>query len=174
MTGAHERATRRKRTESVKARFRAWAKSVIHEQSMMHMAASPAVIPHQIQRTRREGDRPSTYRETTATNRKRRATAAEMTERRLRPQRQRMTATATCTELGKRTRDEMTDVAKKCSRMRAPVYAMVTVDGITRPTKIRKPLFGGTVAVTPLPVTACCFAPYSLPSTYVRSRAARQ
>ena len=124
VTGAHERAMRRRRTENTKTRFRAWAISVLNERRMTRTNGDTATTSQQlntsqqVRRTQPQRHRPSAQHATANTDRKRRATAAQMAERRLQPQRRRRMPTATCTELGKRMRDEMNDVANECMRIR--------------------------------------------------------
>ena len=111
VTGAQSAADARKRSERVKARFRAWAASVRGQR-----AAQETPGPAEDSRAGRKRPMEGAYNQ--ARTYKRRATQEEMIERRLRPRRRRMGPTATCTELGKRARDEMCDVARECRRER--------------------------------------------------------
>ena len=65
---------------------------------------------------RKRAAEPGAYSETRVY--KQRATQEEVTRRRLRPRRRRLGSTATSTELGKRLRDEMREVAERCQRQR--------------------------------------------------------
>ena len=104
----HDKATRRVRREAVQRGLRAWAKRVLRE-----ARADTGEMDTE------EGARPSrkrkvTYKET-RTN-KQRTTPEEMTTRRLAYTRRRHGCTASDVQLGKRQRDEMTAVARRCVR----------------------------------------------------------
>ena len=104
----HDKATRRVRREAVQRGLRAWAKRVLRE---------ARADTGEMNTEKGEGARPSrkhkvTYKET-RTN-KQRTTPEEMTTRRLAYTRRRHGCTASDVQLGKRQRDEMTAVARRC------------------------------------------------------------
>ena len=101
VTGAHARAHKAKRRAALQARLRAWAKSMKTTGQGGPQAG---------------GKRPPTYSETRPY--KKRATAAEMTARRLTAGRRRLGPTAASTEVNKRLRDDMTEIARRCVRQR--------------------------------------------------------
>ena len=104
VTGAQQRAEERKRSVRTRARFRLWAASVRRQRQ-----AAARVEAGGRKRTMEDG-----YSDTRPY--KQRATQEEVTRRRLQPQRRRLGPTATCTELGKRMRDEMSEMAKRRRR----------------------------------------------------------
>ena len=80
-----------------------------------------AAVQHQAERegdgqrtTRKRAMDPGSYSEARAY--KQRATQEEMSQRRLRTRQRRLGPTANSTEIGKRQRDEMSEIAKKCAR----------------------------------------------------------
>ena len=111
VTGAQNTADNRERRARVKARFRVWAAS-------MHGHRGGQVMQGAAKDGGASRKRPLAGSYQQARTYKQRATQEELNERRLRPKRRRLGSTATCTELGKRTRDEMCDVARECRRLR--------------------------------------------------------
>ena len=113
VTGAQARVEARKRSARIRARFREWAASVRRERA--------AAVQHQAERegdgqrtTRKRAMDPGSYSEARAY--RQRATQEEMSQRRLRTRQRRLGPTANSTEIGKRQRDEMSEIAKKCAR----------------------------------------------------------
>ena len=115
VTGAQARVEARKRSARTRARFREWAASVRRERTaaVQHPAEREGDGQHA---TRKRAMDPGSYSEARAY--KQRATQEEMSQRRLRPRQRRRGPTANSTEIGKRQRDEMSEIAKKCARWR--------------------------------------------------------
>ena len=115
VTGAHARAEARKRKDRVRARFRMWAASVIRERA--HVAPQPMDTAEQDERESRKRVMPPGRYSDTRVNRPR-ASPDEMDRRRTRARQSRLAPTMSSTEIGKRLRDEMHEIAEKCERHR--------------------------------------------------------
>ena len=118
VTGARERAEARHRSNKTRARFRAWAASVI--QARRDDEAAERAAEQARDGTSREARKrrmePGVYRE--GRTNKQRATQAEVARRRLQSRRQRRGPTVTDTQVGKRMRDDMCEVATRAIRQR--------------------------------------------------------
>ena len=115
VTGAKRRAERRARREWAKARFRQWATTVLRDQRRQGMADEDAQRGQRTTGKRRAEGEPS-YRE--ARPYRQRATPEEMQRRRLGPKRTRLVSTAQSTELGKRLRENMEEIGRRCKERR--------------------------------------------------------
>ena len=116
VTGAQMRVDARKRSARTRTRFREWAASVRRERAA---AARPSAETEGGNGQRASRKRPmqtGSYSE--ARTYKQRATQEEMSQRRLRPRRRRHGPTANSTEIGKRQRDEMSEIARECAKYR--------------------------------------------------------
>ena len=116
VTGARRSAETRRRTAAAKTRFKRWAATVIAERQRRGEGGSASselggrdqsLDPSVLRPQYKEG----------RTN-KRRATAAEMAERRLASKRARRTNTAQSTEIGKKLRDDMQEIGRRCKERR--------------------------------------------------------
>ena len=107
------RVDARKRTARTRARFREWAASVRRERAAA--ARPPAEIEGEDGQhaSRKRPMQAGSYSEARAYKLKQRATQEEMSRRRLRTRRRRHGPTANSTEIGKRQRDEMSEVARE-------------------------------------------------------------
>ena len=121
VTGAKRRAKQRVRRETAKAKFQRWAATVLAERRSQ---ARPTPETRANQQETRQGpnagkrraETAPSYREARAY--KQRATPDEMERRRLAPKRTRLTNTTQSTELGKRLRDNMEEVGRRCKAAR--------------------------------------------------------
>ena len=117
VTGAQEKAEARERGTRTRARFRAWAASVLRERAANAAQGRAGANEQDGDRAgRKRPMQPGAYAEARA--HKQRATAEEVARRRQRLRRRRLGPTAASTELGKRMRDDMSEVANKCRRQR--------------------------------------------------------
>ena len=117
VTGAQANAEARKRSGRTRARFRAWAASVLQERVVGGTSGQAAAGGQDdCQAGRKRPMAAGAYSEARAY--KKRATQEEVTDRRLRPRRRRLGPTATSTEMDKRMREDMSRVARKCVRER--------------------------------------------------------
>ena len=117
VTGAQANAEARKRSVRTRARFRAWAASVLRERVAGGTSGQAAAGGQDDgQAGRKRPMMAGAYSEARAY--KKRATQEEVTDRRLRPRRRRLGPTATNTEVGKQMRDDMSRVARQCVRER--------------------------------------------------------
>ena len=121
VTGAKRRAKQRVRREAAKAKFQRWAATVLAERRSQ---ARPTPETRANQQETRQGQNAGKRRVETATSYrearayKQRATPDEMERRRLAPKRTRLTNTTQSTELGKRLRDNMEEVGRRCKAER--------------------------------------------------------
>ena len=117
VTGARERAEARGRSAQTRARFRAWAASVVQARRDDEVAERPAGQARDGGRAARKRQMaPGAYRE--GRTNKQRATQEEVARRRLHSRRQRRGSTAADTQVGKRLRDDMCKVATRSVRQR--------------------------------------------------------
>ena len=117
VTRARERAEARARRAKTRARFREWITSVI--QSNRNDAATERAAQQAqdgSRETRKRHMAPGGYREARAN--KQRTTQEEVTRRRLQSRRQRRGSTVADTQVGKRLRDDMCEVAMRSVRQR--------------------------------------------------------
>ena len=115
VTGAHARAEARVRSGRARARFRKWAASVIREREQAALQPMDTAEPD-ARESRKRAMPPGRYSET-RTNRTR-ASPDEMDRRRTRARQPRLAPTMSSTEIGKRLRDEMREIAEQCGRHR--------------------------------------------------------
>ena len=121
VTGAKRRAKQRVRREAAKAKFQRWAATVLAERRSQ---ARPTPETRANQQETRQGQNAGKRRAETAPSYrearayKQRATPDEMERRRLAPKRTRLTNTTQSTELGKRLRDNMEEVGRRCKAER--------------------------------------------------------
>ena len=115
VTGAKRRAERRTRRERAKTRFRQWAMTVLRDQRQQGAADGDAQQGQRVTGKRRAEGEPS-YRE--ARPYKQRATPEEMQRKRLGPKRTRLVNTAQSTEIGKRLRENMEEIGRRCKERR--------------------------------------------------------
>ena len=115
VTGAHARAEARMRSGRARARFRKWAASVIREREQAALQPMDTAEPD-ARESRKRAMPPGRYSET-RTNRTR-ASPDEMDRRRTRARQSRLGTTMSSTEIGKRLRDEMREIAEQCGRHR--------------------------------------------------------
>ena len=115
------RAKQRVRRETAKAKFQRWAATVLAERRSQ---ARPTPETRANQQETRQGQNAGKRRAETAPSYrearayKQRATPDEMERRRLAPKRTRLTNTTQSTELGKRLRDNMEEVGRRCKAER--------------------------------------------------------
>ena len=118
VTGAKCRAERRTRRERTKARFQRWAMTVLRERRSRTEAREAEEGTQQDQRVtgKRRADHEPSYRE--ARPYKQRATPEEMRRKRLDPKRTRRVNTAQSTEIGRRLRENMEEIGRRCKERR--------------------------------------------------------
>ena len=115
VTGAHTRAEASKRSTRTRTRFRMWAASVIRERA--RAAQQPMDTEDPDGRESRKRTLPPGQYSDTRTNRPR-ASPDEMNRRRTHTRQTRLGPTMNSTEIGKRLRDEMREIAKECGQNR--------------------------------------------------------
>ena len=116
VTGAQTRVDARKRSARIRARFREWATSVRRERAAAVRPPTETEGGDGQRASRKRPIQAGSYSEARAY--KQRATQEEMSRRRLRTRRRRHGPTANSTEIGKRQRDEMSEVARECAKYR--------------------------------------------------------
>ena len=117
VTGSATRAQRRIRTARTRTRLRRWADSVIRARRLQATRGEPASAEDDDRLTgRKRSVPPGAYCETRANTRRR--TQEEITNDRLLARRRRRGPTAADTEIGKRLRDDMCEIANECRRQR--------------------------------------------------------
>ena len=114
VTGAKRRAERRTRRERAKTRFRQWAMTVLRDQRQQGADGDAQQGQRATGKRRTEGE--SSYRE--ARPYKQRATPEAMQRKRLGPKRTRLVNTAQSTEIGKRLRENMEEIGRRCKERR--------------------------------------------------------
>jgi hypothetical protein len=114
VTGSHERARTRQRRDTLRSRARAWMRSALEELRRPEPPA-PASAEHRWE-MRERNVRPHAYIE--VRQYRERASAEQLTHKRLVSRKRKKMATAQTTEMGKRMRDAMATVADRCKRQR--------------------------------------------------------